>query len=86
MYQTTQAKSSYTAPPLSLGESKADKFVNAFIISLIVLNVIAVMLETVEPLQAKYERFFDYFDQVSVFIFTVEYVLRSLELHTRPTI
>ena len=75
MYQTTKRKVHILLHP-ELGESKADKFVNAFIITLIVLNVIAVMLETVKPLQEKYERFFHYFDQVSVFIFTVEYILR----------
>jgi voltage-gated potassium channel len=75
MYQATKRKVHILLHP-ELGESKADKFVNAFIITLIVLNVVAVMLETVKPLHEKYEHFFDYFDQVSVFIFTVEYVLR----------
>jgi voltage-gated potassium channel len=75
MYQKTKHKVHILLHP-ELGESKADKFINAFIITLIVLNVIAVMLETVKPLHAKYERFFHYFDMVSVGIFTVEYVLR----------
>ena len=75
MYQKTKHKVHVLLHP-ELGESKADKFVNAFIITLIVLNVIAVMLETVKPLHAKYERLFHYFDLVSVAIFTVEYVLR----------
>jgi len=75
MYQATKRKVHILLHP-ELGESKADKFVNAFIITLIVLNVIAVMLETVKPLQEKYERFFHYFDWVSVYIFTIEYVLR----------
>ena len=75
MYQKTKSKVHILLHP-ELGESKADKFVNAFIIILIVLNVIAVMLETVKPLHDKYERIFHYFDLVSVFIFTVEYVLR----------
>ena len=75
MYQATKRKVHILLHP-ELGESKADKFVNAFIIILIVLNVIAVMLETVKPLQVKYERFFHYFDLVSVGIFTLEYALR----------
>ena len=75
MYQATKRKVHILLHP-ELGESKADKFVNAFIITLIVLNVIAVMLETVKPLQEKYERFFHYFDWISVYIFTIEYVLR----------
>jgi len=75
MYQKAKHKVHILLHP-ELGESKADKFVNAFIIILIVLNVIAVMLETVKPLREKHERLFHYFDLVSVFIFTVEYVLR----------
>jgi voltage-gated potassium channel len=75
MYQTTKRKVHILLHP-ELGESKADKFVNAFIITLIVLNVIAVMLETVKPLHEKYERIFHYFDMISVGIFTIEYVLR----------
>jgi voltage-gated potassium channel len=59
-----------------LGESKADKFINIFIITLIVLNVIAVMMETVDPLHKKYLYYFDLFDRISVYIFTAEYILR----------
>jgi voltage-gated potassium channel len=59
-----------------LGNSKWDKILNAFIITLIALNVIAVMLETVIEIHVKYEKFFDYFDLISVIIFTIEYVLR----------
>jgi voltage-gated potassium channel len=75
MYQTTKRKVHILLHP-ELGESKADKFVNAFIISLIVLNVLAVILETVKPIQEKYHTFFRYFDNISVAIFTVEYILR----------
>jgi voltage-gated potassium channel len=59
-----------------LGNSKWDKFLNAFILTLIVLNVIAVMLETVHPLYENYKTAFDTFDLISVIIFTIEYVLR----------
>jgi voltage-gated potassium channel len=75
MYQNTKRKVHILLHP-ELGESKADKFVNIFIISLIVLNVIAVMVETVKGIHDKYETFFEYFDQVSVGIFAVEYILR----------
>jgi voltage-gated potassium channel len=59
-----------------LGNSKWDKILNAFIITLIALNVLAVMLETINEIHIKYEKFFDYFDLISVIIFTIEYVLR----------
>ena len=47
-----------------------------FIITLISLNIIAVILETVEALAAKYTLLFRGFEIFSVAIFTVEYVLR----------
>ncbi len=75
MYLKTKQKVHILLHP-ELGESKADKFINIFIISLIVLNVVAVMLETIEPLHRKYQPFFDNFDAISVYIFTVEYLLR----------
>jgi voltage-gated potassium channel len=75
MYQKTKHKVHILLHP-ELGESKADKLINIFIITLIVLNVIAVMMETVHPLYDDHKKLFDTFDLVSVIIFTVEYVLR----------
>jgi voltage-gated potassium channel len=75
MYQKTKHKVHILLHP-ELGESKADKAVNIFIISLIVLNVVAVILETVHPLYEEHKKLFDTFDRVSVVIFTIEYVLR----------
>ncbi len=59
-----------------IGTTKWDKAFNAFIIILIILNVIAVMLETVPAIYEPHKVFFHYFDLVSVFIFTIEYILR----------
>jgi len=56
--------------------TKWDKTFNAFIIGLIILNVIAVMLETVPSIYEPHKTLFKYFDIVSVIIFTLEYVLR----------
>ena len=75
MYQKTKRKVHILLHP-ELGESKADKFVNIFIIVLIITNIIAVILETVKDIHDRYEGFFWYFDMISVFIFTLEYVLR----------
>lgn len=75
MYQKTKRKVHILLHP-ELGESKSDKFVNIFIITLIITNIIAVILETVKDIHDKYEGFFRYFDMISVFIFTLEYVLR----------
>jgi voltage-gated potassium channel len=75
MYQKTKHKVHILLHP-ELGESKADKFINIFIITLIILNVIAVMLETITSIETKYKPYFDWFDRISVYIFTIEYVLR----------
>ena len=75
MYQKTKHKVHILLHP-ELGESKADKAINIFIITLIVLNVIAVMMETVHPLYEEHRKLFDAFDLISVIIFTIEYVLR----------
>ena len=56
--------------------SKGANLVNAFLISLILLNVIAVTLETVEPLHIDFANFFDAFMIFSVSVFTMEYFVR----------
>ena len=75
MYHSTKGKVHTLLHP-EIGNTKWDKAINAFIIILILLNVIAVMLETVQPLHDAHKAFFDSFDTVSVIIFTAEYVLR----------
>lgn len=75
MYHSTKGKVHTLLHP-ELGHTKWDKFINIFIIVLILLNVIAVMLETVPVIHEPYKEFFHVFDVVSVTIFTIEYVLR----------
>ena len=60
-------------------ESKEDKLSRNFdisIMTLIVLNVAAVILETVEALHVQYKDFFYWFEFFSVTVFTIEYLLR----------
>ncbi len=59
-----------------LGNTHMDRALNGFIIILILLNVIAVMLETIPEIHLPHQAFFHYFDLISVVIFSVEYVLR----------
>lgn len=59
-----------------LGNTNWDRALNAFIILLILLNVLAVMLETVPAIYEPNSIFFDYFDLLSVIIFSIEYLLR----------
>jgi len=51
-------------------------FFDRFMIILILLNIFAIVLETVESLNAEYGNIFYYFEIFSVVIFTVEYALR----------
>ncbi len=53
------------------------KFFDPFIMVLILLNVAAVVLETVDSLNASYGQLFRAFDHFSVAVFTVEYILRA---------
>ncbi|MET3981778.1 voltage-gated potassium channel [Mucilaginibacter sp. UYP25] len=53
-----------------------DRVVNGIIVSLILLNLIAVCLETVESLYHVYRSWFNNFELFSIIIFTVEYLLR----------
>lgn len=83
MYSATKKKV-YSLLHPEIGETKLDKVINAFIIILIALNVIAVILETVPYLHEKYLDFFHYFDLVSVIIFTIEYLLRVWSSNYEP--
>lgn len=76
MYNDVKKKVYGLLDPDTIGIPKWDRVVNVFIIVLIVLNVIAVMLETVKPIHDQYATFFSNFDTISVIIFTVEYLLR----------
>ncbi|AUH35469.1 Ion transport protein [Paracoccus tegillarcae] len=62
-------------PPDGIGRGWA-MLVNLGLIVLIVLNVIAVLLESVASLHQQYRAAFNLFEVVSVFVFTVEYLLR----------
>lgn len=76
MYALSKKKVHGLLHPEIVGDKHWDKIINIFIITLIILNVLAVMLETVTRLHQEYYWFFHYFDMVSVIIFTIEYILR----------
>jgi voltage-gated potassium channel len=63
---------------------KASGYFDLLIQSLIVLNVIAVLAETVEPWGTQYAKLFVNFEIVSVVIFTVEYLLRIISCTSDP--
>jgi voltage-gated potassium channel len=78
MYHKTKEKVHGLLHPEIVGDKHWDKVINVYTITLIILNVLAVMLETVPSLHdEQHEKdFFHYFDLVSVIIFSIEYVLR----------
>ena len=50
--------------------------VEIFIAGLVVANVVAIILESVQSLHDQYEQYFHVFDTFSVVVFSIEYVLR----------
>lgn len=54
----------------------ASKIFDIFLISLIALNVLAVILESVKLIEVKYSYQFEVFELFSVFVFSIEYLLR----------
>ena len=52
------------------------KIVEIFIASLVVANVVAIILESVQSFHDQFEQYFHVFDTFSVIVFSVEYVLR----------
>jgi voltage-gated potassium channel len=55
---------------------RTSKIIEIFIASLVVANVVAIILESVESIHDQYEHFFHVFDTFSVVVFSIEYVLR----------
>jgi voltage-gated potassium channel len=60
----------------NVGGTNWDKFINVFIVTLIVLNVIAVLTETVSSIYEPNKKVFFVFEVFSVMAFTLEYFLR----------
>lgn len=56
----------------------ASRIFDTTILTLIVLNVIAVIVGSMGSVQARYQAFFDSFEVFSVAVFTVEYIIRLL--------
>lgn len=52
------------------------KIANVFLTILIALNVLAVILDTVDPIKQQYGVWFTWFEHFSIIIFTIEYLMR----------
>jgi len=68
----------------SNAKDKTAEAVNLFMQVLVVLNVTAVVLETVESIYAVHKVLFQYFADISVIIFTIEYILRIWSCDVDP--
>ena len=55
---------------------RASKYVDIFLIILILLNIFFIILESYEFLVSNYHRYFEIFEHISVAIFSIEYILR----------
>ncbi|MBK7374766.1 MAG: ion transporter [Chitinophagaceae bacterium] len=60
----------------SEGGTKLDKIINTFIITLIVTNTLAVILETVNEIYIPNKNLFESLELFSIIVFSVEYILR----------
>jgi len=65
-------------------ESRASGTVNGVVGALILLNVVAVVLQTVDPLYTRYRSLFRLFEAISVAVFVVEFLLRFWSSPARP--
>lgn len=78
MYHKAKKKVYGLLHPDIIGDKHWDKIINVFIVTLIILNVVSAMLETIPSIEnnAELMRYFHLFDLVSVIIFTIEYFFR----------
>ncbi|NOZ92423.1 MAG: ion transporter [Dictyoglomi bacterium] len=65
-------------------EISTDEPVDKFFAVLIITNVIAVIISTVDSIYYSYRMFFDSFETFSVFVFTAEYILRLWSCTVHP--
>ena len=56
--------------------SKVSRFIEFFIVAIVVLNVLVIILESVQTINQRYGTAFFYFEVFSVIVFTIEYILR----------
>lgn len=57
-------------------DTRINRLINYILIALIISNVSAVLLESVNPIYRSYHFYFDLFENISIAIFSIEYLLR----------
>lgn len=82
----TVRKITYRILELGFDGPKIGRLLSGFIVMLIILNVIAIILESYQPISEKYQNEFSLFNTFSVVIFTLEYVARIWVSIESPTL
>jgi voltage-gated potassium channel len=65
-------------------DDRQAELVNLLILALVILNVTAVVLETVEGIYAANKALFNFLSDISIIIFTIEYILRAWSCDVDP--
>ena len=65
-------------------DDRASRYCDLFLFSLIVLNLLALCLETIDSLHTQYRAVFTLIELVSVSIFSIEYALRIWSCAAAP--
>ena len=58
------------------GDNKASRIFDLLIMTLIVLSIVSIVLESFDDLNTRYRTLFSVFETFTVIVFTVEYILR----------
>ncbi|MGI0105969.1 ion transporter [Salinimicrobium sp. WS361] len=77
-------KSVHKIMSISKRQGNFSWYFDVFIISLILLNILALVLESLIPIKQQYHEQFVLFETFSVLIFTLEYVLRVWSANVNP--
>ena len=88
MYSTIKRKVHILLDPTE-SDGKLHKAINILIISLIILNAFAIIIETVKSVYIKNKIFFDYLELITIVVFSTEYILRvwsctAIEKYSHP--
>ena len=75
MYENFKKRTSELLSKANISD-KPSQYVDTALFILILLNIIAVCLESIQDIGNKYQKSFYYFEMFSVFIFGIEYLLR----------
>ena len=74
--QKTHRRRFFEIVEIAKNDDTSSRIFDVLLITLIVTNVVAIILESVKSIDAEYGYWFDLIDIVSVAIFSIEYIVR----------